>query len=392
MPRILLITRNLPPLLGGMERLNWHLIDELTRTDEIQVIGPDSAATQAPGQATFTSAPLRPTWRFLAEGMLAGMRIARCWRPHTVLAGSGLTAPLALLAARLCGARAVVYLHGLDITTRHPLYRALWLPAIRAMDAVICNSHSTWGFAIKAGIKAKRLSLVYPGVKAPIPAHPPQQLQAFRSRHKLGTRPVLLSVGRLTSRKGLLEFVEQGLPRVIAEHPDAVLVIVGDAPKDALHAHSHAQSRETILEAAQRANLGDAVRFIGAITDLDELCTAYQAADIHVFPVRNIPGDAEGFGMVAIEAAVNGLPTVAFATGGIVDAVADGISGHLVQPHDYVQLANQINHVLHSSSTWQQSCREHGQKFAWERFGAEVRHVLLPQTANAPTAPVKPAP
>jgi phosphatidylinositol alpha-1,6-mannosyltransferase len=30
-PCILLITRNLPPLVGGMERLNWHMADELAK-------------------------------------------------------------------------------------------------------------------------------------------------------------------------------------------------------------------------------------------------------------------------------------------------------------------------------------------------------------------------
>lgn len=35
-PRILLITRNLPPLVGGMERLNWHMADELSQAAEIR--------------------------------------------------------------------------------------------------------------------------------------------------------------------------------------------------------------------------------------------------------------------------------------------------------------------------------------------------------------------
>ena len=38
--RILHITRNLPPLVGGMERLNWHIADELSRRAQVQVIGP----------------------------------------------------------------------------------------------------------------------------------------------------------------------------------------------------------------------------------------------------------------------------------------------------------------------------------------------------------------
>ena len=43
-PRILHITRNLPPLVGGMERLNWHIADELSRHAQVQLIGPSGSA------------------------------------------------------------------------------------------------------------------------------------------------------------------------------------------------------------------------------------------------------------------------------------------------------------------------------------------------------------
>ena len=43
---ILIVTRNLPPLVGGMERLNWHIADELSRHAEVHVIGPTGAAAE----------------------------------------------------------------------------------------------------------------------------------------------------------------------------------------------------------------------------------------------------------------------------------------------------------------------------------------------------------
>lgn len=53
MTRILLITRNLPPLVGGMERLNWHMADELAKRAEVRVVGPVGSAALA--QNTFKS-------------------------------------------------------------------------------------------------------------------------------------------------------------------------------------------------------------------------------------------------------------------------------------------------------------------------------------------------
>src|SRR5690348_4292131 len=118
--RILLVTRNLPPLVGGMERLNWHLADELSQFAEVRVIGPQGSAALGPKGVEIVEAPLRPLWKFLLRARTLARRQARAWKPDVVLAGSGLAAPIALGAARVCGAKAAAYVHGLDIAVKHP--------------------------------------------------------------------------------------------------------------------------------------------------------------------------------------------------------------------------------------------------------------------------------
>lgn len=373
--RVLHLTRNLPPLVGGMERLNWHIADELSRTADVQVVGPVGAASLGPAQVTLHEVPLRPLWRFLLASGWQALRLARRHRPDLVLAGSGLTAPAALLAARVTGARACVYLHGLDVGVQHPVYRALWHPAIRRMDRVIANSQATAALARGLGVRDDRLTIVHPGVTLPTAAQPDAALAAFRARHDLGEARLLLSIGRLTSRKGLREFVQHALPAIVREAPDALLTVIGEAPADALHAD--VQSRASIQAAADAAGVGAHLRFLGVITDPQQLACAYEAAAVHVFPVRQLPGDPEGFGMVAIEAAAHGLPTVAFATGGIVDAVAPGESGHLVAPGDYAALSRDVSRVLaEGTSTWQARARRFAAQFAWGPFGRKLRHAL----------------
>ena len=85
----------------------------------------------------------------------------------------------------------------------------------------------------------------------------------------------------------------------------------------------------------------------------------------------------EGFGMVAIEAAAHGLPTVAFATGGIVDAVAEGQSGHLVAPNDYPALAQAALHVLADGpGAWQTRASAFAAQFAWPTLGKKILEAL----------------
>lgn len=374
-PRILIVTRNLPPLVGGMERLNWHIADELSRHADVRVIGPAGSAAQGPEQVAITEVPLRPLGRFLLSSAWQALRTARAWKPHIVLAGSGLTAPAALIAARAANARACVYLHGLDAAVQHPVYRALWHPAIRRMHTVIANSQSTARLAQALGVTAQQLQIVHPGVQLPDRPQPAAALQAFRHRHGLGDARILLSVGRLTERKGLREFVQHALPIIVQAAPDTLLAIVGDAPTDSLLAG--VQTRAGIQAAADVAGIGPHLRFIGVITDRTELACAYESATLHAFPVRSLPGDPEGFGMVSIEAAAHGVPTVAFATGGVVDAIAEGQSGHLVPPGDYDALARAVAQALgDGSDAWRAGTTAFAHGFAWTAFGQKMQCAL----------------
>lgn len=376
-PRILLVTRNLPPLVGGMERLNWHMADELAKHAEVRVIGPADSAAMAPVGVPVEEVPLKPLWKFLLCAQWRAWRMARTWRPDVVLAGSGLTAPAAWFAARACGARAAAYVHGLDLAVRHPIYRALWWPTLRRMDRLIANSRATAALAQAAGVREERIGIVHPGVDLPAestPAEGEATVASFREQHQLGHRPLLLSVGRLSTRKGLREFVVQSLPYIVAARPDVLLLVVGDAPKDALHAQ--AQTPESILAAAEKVGVAQNLRFLGTITDYQELGVVYRAADVHVFPVRDLPGDPEGFGMVAVEAAAHGLPTVAFATGGVVDAVDEGRSGLLVTTGDYMAFAETTKLVLSERELLRTPSEAFAARFAWLRFGESLRQLL----------------
>lgn len=331
---------------------------------------------------------LKPLPRFLIGSAWGAWRLARRERPQLVLAGSGLAAPMAWLAARASGAHLAVYLHGLDVIAPSRIYQRVWLPFIRACDMVLVNSANTGRLARERGLAQAKIAVLHPGTD--IPELDPAAGDRFRGKFGLAQRPLLISVGRFTRRKGLAEFVAQSLPSVVDGHPGCLFAIIGEEASDALHGASGSE-RENILAAARAAGVEANLQFLGRC-DESTLHAAYQAADCHVFPVLDLPGDVEGFGMVAIESAAHGLSTVAFAVGGVPEAVAEGVSGHAIAAGDYKTMSDRIVSLLNRPAAQRASdglrSRAFAQGFAWALFGHRLRD--LAASAIGISAPGQP--
>jgi phosphatidyl-myo-inositol dimannoside synthase len=373
-PQLLLVTRNLPPLRGGMERLNARMALELAQRYEVTVLAPKGSSPLG-DDITLRTSPVGGLAGYLAWAAFASVLEAVRSRPTWVLGGSGLVAPVVWLAARIARARMALYVHGLDLVVDHGLYRLAWLPFIRRADRIIANSANTAQLARDVGVPHARVRVVNPGTSLPEVTLHAEQIDAFRAGRGLVNARILLSVGRLTARKGLAAFVDRILPRIVSGTPSAVLVVIGDDAQDAL-AGGDTSQRALAQAAASRHGLQDHVRFLGPV-DEEELVAAYAASDVHVFPIREVRGDVEGFGMVAIEAAAHGLPTVATRVGGVPDAVAEGASGFLVAPDDPDAFVRVVNVVLDAGrDAYSAQARDFAAAFAWPRFGEGVRSAL----------------
>lgn len=372
-PRILHLTRNLPPLLGGMERLNRQLAVAMSAVATVEVVGPTGARAHLPESVGVVEVPPAPLASFLARAGLAAWSVAKR-RADLVFAGSGLTAPHALLAARRAGARAGAYVHGLDIVVDSPVYRALWLPALRRLDFAWANSQNTARLAREAGVAGGRIRVIHPAVDAT--AVDPAATREVRQRLALGDGPLLVSVGRLTRRKGLAGFVRDVLPRVRAAHPAATLLVVGDnAPNALVGRGDHLRGEVDALASA--AGAAHAILFLGPRSDA-ELAALLASADVHVFPAIEVPGDVEGFGMVAIEAAAQGLATVAYAVGGIPDAIVEPDTGRLCPAGDAATFAQAVIAAIEVANdpVRRGRCVATAARFGIDRFDAEVHAAL----------------
>jgi len=367
MARITLVTRNFPPMTGGMERLVHELYRSLARNHEVSLLGPAGSEEYLEPTANVRSTAVSPTGVFLLLTLFKGLLLRRSNnRPDLVIGGSGLVGPVVVFLAKFAGAKTILLVHGLDIIADSRLYQWLFVPFLKRVDLVICNSKNTARLAIASGVDEQDIAVVNPGVET---QHRPISHQEAKRSLALDSKTMLLSVGRLIPRKGLAEFIAESFANLAAEDPNLVFFIAGTEPSGALN-KSGTSVLADIENAISAHGLAGQVQLLGHVSD-DEISTLYAAADVFVFPLVETRGDVEGFGMVAIEAASHGTPTVAFDCGGVGDAVIDGKNGNLINPGNYTKFSEATLHLLQGGS--RDNARDFASHFSWENYGTQIQ-------------------
>ena len=365
---ILVITWNFPPRRGGIESLIGHLCASLKKKHSVFVITSHAACDIATDEAIF-----RPRWPgllgFFLYAVFRGAVVL--YRNHSIkviLGGSALMTPLVLVLARLFRRRAVVQTHGLDLTYRNRVYQLLCVRWLRHCDRVIANSQYTASLAVAKRAPQSVISVIPPGIDSrrfatSVP------VEALKKEMDLEGKRVMLFVGRLARRKGLGEFIQFSLAEIVKAIPEACLLIVGENPTASLTHRDDVLSEIRVIVADLQ--LENHVRFLGSVND-EKLVKIYQLCDVVVLPVLEMKEDIEGFGIVLLEAAAAGKPSVATRLGGMADAVEDGKSGILVGPQDYDALRQTLIQLLRNDTHRRimgRYARERiEQQFSWDQI------------------------
>ena len=196
---------------------------------------------------------------------------------------------------------------------------------------------------------------------------------AIAARRRLDLDPdavTLLFVGRIQPLKApdVLLRVAALLDREPAFAGRMQVVILG-APSGSGLAHPH-----HLQTLADDLGLGDAVRFRPPV-EREVVADYYRAADLTVVPSYN-----ESFGLVALESQACGTPVAAAAVGGLPTAVADDVSGVLVDGHEPAQWAKLLGDVLRSPSALERlaaGARGHAELFSWDRTATNLRETYI---------------
>ena len=146
---------------------------------------------------------------------------------------------------------------------------------------------------------------------------PQEEIDKLRSMLALGGKKVMLTVSRIEDGKGFPHLVRT-MPELLKKEPHLVWLIVGDGPK-----------KEEILKDIQKHSLQNVVRYVGEVPHKD-LKVYYYLADVFALFTHPDEGREEGLGLVFLEAAAAGLPTVAGKSGGVEEAVLHTQTGIVI--------------------------------------------------------------
>ena len=375
MAKITLITRNFPPVSGGIERLIHQVYLKLNRRHRCDLVGPKGCKDYADTRYTVIETPVSPVPLFLGLSFFKSL-LHQLFneRPQVILGGSGLVGPIVVVLATVFRAKSVIMVYGLDIIVESWLYQRLFVPFLRRADLIISCSKNTSELAIKSGVPAERIEVICPGVD--LPEAPPTHEQAKQALGLQG-KTLLLSVGRLIPRKGLAEFITHSFAELAGRDPNLELWVAGSEPQKALN-KSGDSVQKAIETAIQTNRIESQVRLLGRVEDA-KLQQLYAAADVFIFPLVETRGDVEGFGIVAIEAAAYGTPTVAFDCGGASDAIANGQNGYLVESGNYARFSQRVTRLINAPA--RDSCTKYAKNFSWENYSQKL-NTCIDRLAN----------
>lgn len=356
----IVIANDFPPQHGGIQTYMREIASHLDADDSIVVL--------APSQPSSTNFDERQPYRIvrfrgaskigsfftlLALFLVEALRRRPSYTVASIWFPSGL---VSLFVPRAIRGSLGILAHGTEIApSKGGLRRRLMQLTYSKADFVFANSSFTASLLAEVGV-TKNVRVVHCGC------------EPRTSARRRSERPTILSVGRLVERKGFDRMIE-AMPAILQAHPTACYEIVGAGPYEA-----------TLRRLAIERGVASHIVFLGALDD-DALALAYARAWCFALPVRRIGDDVEGFGIVYLEAAMAGLPVIAGIDSGGRDAVADGVTGTVIDGSNAADVANAVSSMLNDERS-SEAMGEAGQMralrtFSWKSAVGKIRETLV---------------
>ena len=351
----LVVTRNFPPELGGMQNLMEGLSNALLNHGPVKVFAEATSEIEIYDQNSN-----------LNIERVSGFKIFRKYRKANLvkefIKSNEIRAAFFdhwksienLEKNILDRTKTFCLIHSKEIN--HPVGSSLnkrVLNALAKADHVIANSKFTKEFAIKLGIK--NVTVINPGCNYPIPIN--EEAKEFAKNIYGNASPKLITVSRLDGRKShnnVLMTIKNLLPKF----PNLKYWSVGDGDEG-----------NNLLKLRKYLKLENNVELIFKSTEQEKVALIEQS-DVFVMPSVIYKKSVEGFGITYIEAASYGKPSIGGIYGGEGDAIKSGQTGYLCNGNDLSAIYNTLIKIL-SNDHYKElgiNALEFSKQFSWEKI------------------------
>lgn len=288
-------------------------------------------------------------------------------KPALIHAHFGPDASMVLPLARRKRIPLVVTFHGFDAQRSRMALLLEFKPSnllflvrerqlYRYAARVIAVSEYLKGCLIRRGCPADKINVHYIGVDT----------RKFVPDQKRRTPFRIVNVSRHIPLKGI-DTILRALSLIAGRFPDAKLIQVGAGSESA-----------SLANLAKSLGVADRVTWLGQQPN-DRVLEAMQSASLYVQASRrDEAGQTEAFGIALLEAQACGLPVIATNSGGMPEAMVDGVTGLLFEENDHRGLADRLCELLANPETVREM-GQRGREMVVERFDILARTAVLEQ-------------
>ena len=357
----LIVTRAFPPELGGMQSLMWGLTKEMSKNFMIKVFADyqnnhkefdkkENFSIERVGGIKFLRKIRKAQLinEYLKENKVQGI-IADHWKSLELINTD---------KKKYC------LIHGKEIN--HPKGSSLnnrVVKVLNSVEKVIANSEYTKNLAIDSGVKKGKIVVINPGVD-PVNELNKKSLEKVESLLKVKS-PRLITVSRFDKRKNH-EKVIMALRNLKQKYPDIVYICIG-----------YGDEEDNLKKLVKELDLNLQVMFFKDISD--DLKNALIAkSNIFVMPSIIHKKSVEGFGIVYLEAAQYGIPSLGGKDGGASDAIDHNKTGLICDGNNLEDIYSSLDSMIENKKyiEFGKNAKEYVSKFEWKKILENYKKII----------------
>jgi phosphatidylinositol alpha-1,6-mannosyltransferase len=357
----LIVTKNFPPEIGGMQNLMWGLVNELSKNYMLKVF-----ADYHENHKTFDEQV-----SFSIE-RVGGIKLLRKYRKAQLINEfikenkiDGIIADHWKSLEHLkTNKKKICLIHGKEINhEKGTSLNKRVLEVLNNVETIVANSEYTKNLAISLGVQHDKITVINPGVD-PVEELDKKTLDKVENllKHK---SPRLITVSRFDKRKNH-EKVIMALRNLKQIYPGIVYISVGSGDEE-----------NNIKKLVAELGLQPQVMFFKNISN--KLKNSLVAkSNIFVMPSIIHKKSVEGFGIAYVEAAQYGLPSLGGKDGGAADAIEHDKTGLICDGNELDEVYSSINLMLENNKfhEYGKAAKENSAKFKWNTIIEEYKKIL----------------